>query len=209
MCGKRTLQVRVVATVTSLLVVAFGAAASGCGNGMEADDSLAIPAITTTSALVITGDSDGVDAVFDEVAADLPSMPIYGPTDLPAGATVSADWWPVVEVAGPDAYAGPPFANPRIMGGGADDTEVQVVLQAGEGWLVVMENVRGDLGDVTGETVGEVEGHAATLYDLNGGLLVQWSDTGRWYGVYGRGVAEEVVVATALSMHLIIPVGNQ
>ena len=75
-----------------------------------------------------------------------------------------------------------------------------MVFQAGDGWLAILENFRGDLGDVTGTPVGSVAGNPATLYEVNGGELVQWSQDGRWYGVFGRGVARDVVVAVALGM---------
>jgi hypothetical protein len=79
-----------------------------------------------------------------------------------------------------------------------------VVFSRGTGWIVVVENFRGDLGDVTGREVGSVGGHGATLYEnVNGGTLVQWSDGGRWYGVFGRDVPTEEVVSLALGMGLV------
>ena len=184
-------------------VLAGGVATPGCGGGRQADDLAAIPGTTMTTAATIGGETDGASAVFAQVAEAVPSIPIYGPAELPAGVTVADDWWPVLESEGPGTYQGQAVSNPRIQGGDVGDAQIQVVLQAREGWLVVLENFRGDLGEVSGEAVGEVDGHTATLYELNGGRLVQWSDSGRWYGVFGRDVAEELVVATALSMHLL------
>lgn len=209
MRGRQTLRVWITAMGAGLAVLGAGAAVPGCGGGQQADDLVAIPGTTVTTTTTAGGDADGATAVFAEVAEAVPSMPVYGPADLPVGVTVASGWWPVLEAEGPEAYQGPAVANPRIKGGDAGDAEVQVVLQAGEGWLVVLENFRGDLGDVTGKAVGEVDGHTATLYELNGGRLVQWSNSGRWYAVFGRGVAEDGVVAVALSMRLMIPAENR
>lgn len=202
MGGRKTLRVWIIAMGAGLAVLAAGVAAAGCGSEQQADDLVAIPETTTNTTATNGDETDYVTAVFAQVADAVPAMPIYGAAELPVGVTVASDWWPVLEAVGPEAYQGSAVGNPRIDDGDAGDAQVQVVLQAGEGWLVVLEDFRGDLGDVAGEAVGEVDGHTATLYELNGGRLVQWSDSGRWYGVFGRGVAEDVVVATALSMHL-------
>jgi hypothetical protein len=209
---RQKLRVWLIALVTGLVVLAAGVAAAGCGGGQQTDELVAIPATTTTttSGETTAGDTGGATTVFAEVAEAVPSMPIYGTAMLPAGVTVAVGWWPVLESEGPETYQGPAAGNPRIVGGDdAGDAEVQVVLQAGEGWLVVLEDFRGDLGDVTGKYVGDVDGHTATLYEVNGGRLVQWSDSGRWYGVFGRGVAEDMVVTLALSMRLMIPAENR
>ncbi len=75
------------------------------------------------------------------------------------------------------------------------------------GWLVILENFQGDLGDVTGMPVGEVAGEPAALYEVNGGQLVQWSQDGRWYGVFGRGIPGQDVIDTALGMQRLPPGG--
>jgi hypothetical protein len=210
MCGRRMLRVWFVSLASGLVVLAAGGAAPGCGGGQRADELVAVPTtMTTTTGVTNAGDTGGATGVFVELAKAVPSMPIYGPSELPGGVTVASVWWPVLDAEGPEGYEGPVVANPRIAGGDGGDPEVQVILQAAKGWLVVLENFRGDLGDVTGKAVGEVDGHTAILYELNGGRLVQWSDGGRWYGLFGRGVAEESVVATALSMDLIVPAGKQ
>jgi hypothetical protein len=119
--------------------------------------------------------------------------------------TVPDCWWPVVELKTPDEYSGPAAPNPLILEGGAAAPEIQVILQLPGGWLDVLENFRGDLGDVSGRPAGSVVGHTATLYEVNEGWLVQWSDRGRWYGVFGRGLPAETVVESALNM-ILIPV---
>jgi hypothetical protein len=118
-----------------------------------------------------------------------------------------ADWWPVLYLHGPAEYEGPLVANPRVSAGPDGAVEAQVVLQRGNGWLVILENFRGDLGEVTGAAVGEIAGHSAHLYEVNGGTLVQWSDGGSWYGVFGRGVPATEVVQLALSVRLMGPGG--
>jgi hypothetical protein len=178
---------------------AGGGVVAGCGSGTADMGPVAtIPEVTTQS-----GADVGTSGVFVEVAASLAPMPVYGPLELPAGTTLSEKWWPVVDLADPAAYAGPETENPRISAGEAGDGEVQAVFACGEGWLVVLANYRGDLGDVRGARVGTVEGHNADLYEVNGGVLVQWSDAGRWYGVFGRGVARQTVVDVALSMRVV------
>lgn len=209
MCGVQTLRVWTIALSAGFAVLAAGVAAPGCGGAQQADHLVVVPGVTATTTVPGGAEADSANAVFAQAAESVPAMPIYGPTTLPVGVTVASQWWPVLQAEGPEAYQGPPVSNPRIDDGGAGEGEVQVVLQAGDGWLVVLENFRGDLGDVTGQEVGEVDGHTATLYELNGGRLVQWSDSGRWYGVFGRGVAEDLVVSAALSMRRVIPAENQ
>jgi hypothetical protein len=68
---------------------------------------------------------------------------------------------------------------------------------------MIVENFRGDVGDAQGVAVGEVEGRPASLFELPGGTLVQWSDAGAWYGVFGRGVTVEDLIETAHALHLI------
>ena len=88
-------------------------------------------------------------------------------------------------------------------------TQVQLVLQVGDGWAVLVENFRGDLGDVEGKFVGEVGDHVANLYSVAGGRLVQWSDGGRWYGVFGRGLSDAELVRLALETQVISPGENE
>jgi hypothetical protein len=45
-----------------------------------------------------------------------------------------------------------------------------------------------------------VDGNRADLYSVNGGELVQWSKNGCWYGVFGRGLSRDVILAAALAM---------
>jgi len=137
--------------------------------------------------------------VFLDIAEALAPVRVYGWPEFPEGFAVAGAWWPVLECEDPQDYKGAPRANPWV-GQDQVEPEAQLVLTAGEGWLVVLENFRGDLGDVAGRPVGKVGANAAVLYETNGGVLVQWSDTGRWYGVFGRAVASDLVIDGALRM---------
>ncbi len=129
-------------------------------------------------------------------------MEVFAPTVLPAGAMLAPAWVPVLESLDPPAPSGQTHGNPYVVGSG-EDAEIQVVYTVGEGWLVVVENFRGDLGDVHGTDIGTVAGRPAALFSIAGGELVQWGKDGRWYGVFGRGVNRDVVVATALGMEMV------
>jgi hypothetical protein len=158
---------------------------------------------TTASVGVSAEGGSEAEGVFADLAQALAPMPVYGLDELPSGVIMAPEWWPVVEIEVPSEYDGPAIANPRVSGEGEIDQEVQIVFSDGDGWVVVLENFRGDVGDVDGESAGTVAGNVATLYEVNGGVLVQWSDDGRWYGVFGRGVSEADVVEMAVSMRLI------
>ncbi len=128
---------------------------------------------------------------------------MYGLAELPSQASIPAEWWPAVSVDSPSAYDGPEVTNPWVSDSPAGTQEAQVLLKLGDGWLLIIENFRGDLGDVQGSPVGKVAGRPATLYEMAEGSLVQWSDQGAWYGVFGRGIDAADVVGTALSLTVI------
>lgn len=142
---------------------------------------------------------DGVDEVFAPLAASVEPMVVFAPATLPEGTAVAQHWLPVIASAAPQAYDGPEVSNPKVVGSGAE-TEIQAVFTSGRGWIVVIENFHGDLGDVEGMPVGAVDGDPAGLFEVNGGELVQWSRDGRWYGVFGRGLSRDAVVGIALGM---------
>jgi hypothetical protein len=191
----------VLGALCALLVVAT---AGGCGErdagSMDVNRVTAVSASSTVLSTI--GSSRAIapeiEAAFAEVAAHFDSVPVYAPTELPAGAVRAAAWWPVLEQSEPtaeDTHA----PNPRVLGG-TTELQGQVVLAVDSGWLLFLENFRGDLGDVSGRVVGAVNGYDAVAYELNKGVLVQWSDHGRWYGIFGRGVSIDSVVAVALNM---------
>ena len=183
-----------------------------CGEeGAARSTSAVTPApAQSSSTSVVSGSSSlpisELDKVFVDLAVVAEPMVIFAPTGLPQGAVLSDEWWPVAEVADPDSYEGSSEPNPRVLGAGSE-SEIQVVYDVDGGWLVILENFQGDLGDVTGMPVGEVAGEPAALYEVNGGQLVQWSQDGRWYGVFGRGIPEEDVIDTALGMQRLPPGG--
>jgi hypothetical protein len=187
------------------LVVAIGAALlcvlGGCGGrSSNASTTNGLESSTTQSASLDSGATNSIADVFVELARVAAPMPIYGWKMAPEGMGLVSHWLPLLEQQDPASYDGSSVDNPRVSSGNGRDPEIQVVLTYRGGWVVVVENFRGDLGDVTGTDVGAVGGRAATLYEVNGGHLVQWSDGGRWYGVFGRQVPTEELVALALSM---------
>ena len=167
--------------------------------------STTINAPSSTPTVTSSVPRTAVAVVFSDMARMTAPTPVYGLTELPSEVTIPAAWWPVLSASAPGDYPGPVVPNPRIGGVGPGAREAQLVLKMGDGWLIVLENFRGDLGDVVGSPVGQVAGHPAALYALNGGVLVQWSDRGAWYGVFGRGIPRAEVIRTALSMTLVVP----
>jgi hypothetical protein len=171
-----------------------------------------VPSSVPSSLAVATSELSSVKSrtiarVLADLARSRAPMPIYGLTGLEPETDISAHWWPVLYLQAPAEYEGPLAPNPRVSSGQDGMAEVQLVLQHGGGWLVMLENFRGDLGEVSGAEVGTVAGHSAALYEVNGGALVQWSDGGCWYGVFGRRVPVAEVVRLALSARLIDPEG--
>jgi hypothetical protein len=139
-----------------------------------------------------------VRSVFVELSEALGPLPVYAPTLLPDKAVLATEWWPVTQGDSPSTYEGPSIANPRIDSVDGKAVSAQVVLEVGAGWLVFLENFRGDLGDVEGKEVGLVQGNRVRLYEIQGGTLAHWNDDGRWFAVFGRNLEAAVVVATAL-----------
>jgi hypothetical protein len=162
--------------------------------------TVATDAPSTTSTATPLEPEASIAQVFAQIAEVMAPAPTYEMTEIPSRTAVAATWWPVLFMAAPTDYEGAVVSNPRIGGEGPGEQEVQLVLGMGGGWLVILENFRGDLGDVSGLPVGQVAGRDATLYELNGGSLVQWSDQGAWYGVFGRGLPTTDIVRIALSM---------
>jgi hypothetical protein len=164
------------------------------------------PSITTQSlpesSTTIEAEPAGAEEVFARLAASVRPMTVFAPTILPQGATLSPRWLPVIDSPDPQTYDGVARNNPYVVGPGAD-SEIQVVFQTDQGWFVVIENFRGDLGDVSGAPVGSVAGEAATLYEVNGGELVQWSKDGLWYGIFARGLKRDAILAIALGMKVL------
>jgi hypothetical protein len=155
---------------------------------------------TTDTAGSSLGVSEIAAPLFAEVSAQLDPIPVYAPTYLPPGAAPADKWWPVTEVTSPSEYSGPPMDNPRIDSADGVAVSAQIVTRIDTGWVVFLENFRGDLGDVKGNELASVQGHRAMGYSLQRGFLVQWSDGGRWYGVFGRDVDQALVERIAAGM---------
>jgi hypothetical protein len=191
--------------MSCIALIGLFAAAANLACGSVAPPAPGEPALTETT----TGADDSMLATLRQIAATVAPMPVYGWTHLPKGASVSGEWWPVIELESPEDYAGGPTPNPRVTGVDIGQTQVQLVLQVGDGWVVLVQNFRGDLGDVQGKFVGEVGDREANLYSVAGGHLVQWSDGGRWYGVFGRGLSDAELVRLALETQVISPGENE
>lgn len=197
------------AVVSTVLAIALGCGAcaprSMSGEPVTAVGSTETSPRSTSSTLSGSpaGAESGGAEVFVALAAAVAPVPAFGLAELPAESTVAAEWWPVLEGEPAAPVEGATVANPWVSKVEGVDREAQLLLDCGGGWLVIIVNFRGDLGDVVGEEVGAVGGNRALLYEVNGGNLVQWSHEGRWYGVFGRGVSKEVVVETALNMELV------
>jgi hypothetical protein len=185
-----------------LVAIATGAVGGGGAFGCSDEHSLPVPASVSVDTTTVAEEPEGQQQVieaFRQLAEAMPAVTVFGLESLPSGMDVAAEWWPVLDQAEP-RVSEESVTNPRVEAGASSEPEGQLLLSCGDGWLAVLENFRGDLGDVTGESVGFVAGRPANLYQVNGGWLVQWSLDGRWYGVFGRGVPRDVVTSTALSM---------
>jgi len=144
-----------------------------------------------------------VNPVFTELAARLAPMPIYGPLSLSEEWVIPSQWTPVLELEAPDEYDGPPMENPAVWEDQVAEPEAQIVMRGPDGWVVWLENFRGDLGETGGLPVSSVGGNPASLYELQGGLLIQWSDAGRWYGMFGRAITEKHAIDLVARVGLI------
>jgi hypothetical protein len=210
--GRRAAMAGVALTLSLLLgSPALVSCAGSTGDaGSVSDSSLATtsvpaPDLERAQTTASSTTSPPATAIFEELAVALAPMPVYGLRQLPAGVSVAELWWPVIELESPDEYQGEKTVNPWMVQSPEADPQAQVVLEVDEGWAVVFANFRGDLGDVQGEPVGSVGGHDAFLFEVNGGVLAQWSDGGRWYGVFGRNVSREAVASLVGQMVLIEP----
>lgn len=188
-----------------VLMVVAALACVGCLAGCsEGKATVAVEAVQTTTSVV---ESEGVStqagtAVFRSMQEAMEPVQVFGLAQVPDDMVVAQNWWPVVEDESPNASRFE--VNPRVVGAGEMEPEGQLLFRCGDGWVCILENFRGDLGDVQGEAVGAVAGAPAYGFEVNGGWLVQWAYEGRWYGVFGRGVSRALINTTALSLTLVI-----
>lgn len=203
--------------VSIMLIVHVTASAAACsGTGPSAVEGAAgslTTAANTQGSMWPAGTSFATPpgntpvAVFSRMASARPSLPVFFPTYLPEGTKLAESWWPLTELENPQGYEGPRVGNPRVFDDGSV-AQVEVLFQAADGWFVVLENFRGDVGETPGQKVGEVGGRTATLYAINGGMLVQWQYEGLWYGVFARGIAKEELLRMVEGMELVERVGG-
>lgn len=192
-----------VAVVGIVLVLTVLGGTAACSEEAPQGEGTTVPIVQSSGA-----DAEGAIAqVFAELAQAAAPMPVYGLAALPEGVSLAPTWLPVIEASDPGSYEGEARPNPFVSGAPGADPEIQIILECGEGWLVIVENFRGDLGDVVGQDTEAAGGKEARLYEVAGGLLVQWSDGGRWYGVFGRDVPREQVITLAESL-VVIPLDD-
>ncbi len=221
----------VLVLTAGLLCAATSVWGVGCGRSGVSDHgassaSSALPAITSgtcASAEAASSASTGpqelesrtpstsdatsfvsVHECFAALAARMAPVAVYAPAGLPMSARVDAEYFPLLTCVEPSEYQGPKQPNPLVTGS-VDQASAEVLVRTDEAWMVFLENFRGDLGDVSGTHVGDVQGHPAHSYEIAGGVVVQWSDTGRWYGVFSRDIPAEQLAQIALDMRVLQP----
>ncbi|MCZ7662073.1 MAG: hypothetical protein M5U22_03570 [Thermoleophilia bacterium] len=177
--------------------------APGAGSETPATNAGGAPISTVPTSVASWVSSPAeIAQVFSGLAAEVgSSMTLYEPTEIPAGIRLATRWWPLDSGAAPDTRD--EADNPHVTGG--SQREVRVLFQVGDGWLEVIQGVRGDLGDLPGEPVGSVDGRPAVSYRVLGGDLVQWNVDGVWYAVYGKGIAQDDVTRFARGMRVCLP----
>lgn len=187
----------VAGTVLVLLGVAFALQPSwGCGAETPSGTGATVSVSVGTSAgqpdtegaterggLMLEGwgqPSQEVRSAFAD-HADTLDCPLYVPTLVPVGTRVASD-------------PTDPAADEEL------GAQLAVSLAVDGGIIHVWEGVEGDIGDAAGESCGEVDGRPAVAYPMLGGVVVQWSDRGWWYGVFSRDLSREGVVRLATAM---------
>jgi len=185
-CGGQVREGETVSTSASNMVTIRVASTAPPATLSDTGSSTA-PSIAPSTAGTGSNAEEAVDTQLIALARALAPVPVYGPVPVPSEIAASDPWWPVHEVEAPEDYRGPVTDNPRVSGDGMA-REGQLVLRWHDAWVILLENFRGDLGDMIGEPAGQVEGHPVYEYQLNGGVLVQWSDRGAWFGVFARGL---------------------
>ena len=127
-------------------------------------------------------------------------LAVYAPTVSAGGSRLAAHGFPVFDSTDPGSYDGP--VPEESVGGRVRRDPGTGGVQGGRGWLVVIENFHGDLGDVTGEEVGSVAGRRPLCFTSTAGSWCSGasmaSGTGFW-----AGFSRAVLVAAALGMEVV------
>lgn len=145
-------------------------------------------ALRTSSPAAVTEEASfaavapDIQAAFRSVAQAAGSRYSFAPTELPTDCRVV------------------PRATPEGDPGEAGQGGRSVVLAAGRGYLAFYDAMAGDLENLPSTECGSVEGHAATVYRVLGGDLVQWEVDGVPHGVFGWGLPRTVVLRVAAGM---------
>lgn len=144
----------------------------------------AVSGVTPADGAFIEGwapSSPDVEAVFMREAARV-ACPVYVPSRLPTGTVV---------VTGAEGGS--------LLGEGGALSLIRLATASGA-IIEIAQGIAGDVGDLPGESSGDVAGRPATIYRMLGGYLVQWSDPPWWYGVFSAGLPEAAVIETAAGM---------
>jgi len=211
--SRRLKLAEVIVAVAVIAVVGCGTATGtgikpSSGNAPSSGGATIIQHDPSSSAAVSNAPSpadwdapDGsVARAFAAAEAGADGLRVYAPTLLPNSTVALDTWWPISEVDSPGSYAGPQVSNPHILSEEGGLPEIRVALKSSDGWLEIIENVRGDLGDIEGTSIGTISGHQATLYVMEGCYCVQWSDQEIWYALFARGWSEEDIRVVALDL---------
>ena len=150
--------------------------------------------------------SEEVMALFAALATQMDPIPVYVPTYLPGGAVLAEKGWPSIAS---DTLLGPSpleLTNPQV-----DRDEVgnpvtsQVLFSIGDGYLAVIANLRGDLGDVPNNKICEIEGNPVSLYSQGDDHIIQWSDSDMWNVLMAKGISADELLKIALGLERIMP----
>lgn len=188
-------------TTTSAGQPGSAAPSEPSASGASADTAAALPTSEDAEEQAIAAD---VRSCFADLVAIMAPARVFAPTWLPPGATLANGYWPVFSALEPPVSTDGLLPNPYISGTSALPS-AEILLSVDDGWLLFLQNFRGDLGDIAGVSLGEVAGYPARVYEIGSGKLVQWSADGCWYGVFARGKTTALIDSVALNMALLQP----
>ena len=114
-----------------------------------------------------------IRSAFEDAAQALKGLTVYIPTCLPADARL--------------AEASQVGTRARAV----------VAVESEGGVLEFQQVIQGDMGDLPAERVDLADGRRASVYRVLGGILVQWAEGDKWYGVYATGFSREKVLQVA------------
>jgi hypothetical protein len=195
------------------LVLALAPGLGSCGATPTSERQRAVSSASEESVaagVVDGGHTTSTDSPFRGSAATVPAAPSRVASWAPPDPEIASAFESLEETAGIAVYAPTDLpADQRLASDSAfrsltlgPDSVARVLMHGASSWLLVMEGMQGDVGDLPGEECGLVGHRPARAYGVLGGDLVQWSDAGVWYGVYGLGMARDDIIRVAHGMVL-------